>query len=344
VAYSGEIDPQKQSADLMEAAMAKEGLKLERLIGPNTAHKYHPDSAKQLTARLEALADHGRTATPAELRVTTYTLRYPGESWAKFAGLEQHWERADLVAKRTGPDAVTLTTKGTTAVSLTLPGLREATVDGQKLTFAKTGDAGIVLRRADGRWTTAPFDAALRKRPQLTGPIDDAFMEAFKFVRPTGHRLNATVGRWVDAELAAARKLWRDIFRGEAPVVDDVAVTDDDIATKNLIVWGDPKSNRFLARILGQLPLQWDGKSLVFRGRTYDADHHAPVLIFPNPLNPSHYIVLNSGIDFRDEAYGTNSLQVPKLPDYAIVDLREKAGPRWPGKIVDAGFFNEAWK
>ncbi len=38
IAYSGEIDPQKQSADIMEKALAEEGLKLERLIGPNTAH------------------------------------------------------------------------------------------------------------------------------------------------------------------------------------------------------------------------------------------------------------------------------------------------------------------
>src|SRR5581483_6144946 len=47
VAYSGEIDPQKQSADVMEAAMAAEGLKLERFIGPKTGHQYQPDTKKQ---------------------------------------------------------------------------------------------------------------------------------------------------------------------------------------------------------------------------------------------------------------------------------------------------------
>ena len=31
----------------------------------------------------------------------------------------------------------------------------------------------------------------------------------------------------------------------------------------------------------------------------------------------------------------------PQLPDWAIVDLRTPPGPRWPGKIVDAGFFDE---
>jgi hypothetical protein len=69
-----------------------------------------------------------------------------------------------------------------------------------------------------------------------------------------------------------------------------------------------------------------------------------PILIFPNPLNPRRYVVLNSGIDFRNDAYGTNALQIPKLPDFAIVDLDTPPSPKWPGKIADAGFFNEEWK
>ena len=30
-------------------------------------------------------------------------------------------------------------------------------------------------------------------------------------------------------------------------------------------------------------------------------------------------------------------------PDWAIVDLRVPPNSRYPGKIVDADFFNEAW-
>jgi len=40
VAYNGEIDPQKQAADMMEHSMAEEGLRLIRIVGPQTAHKY----------------------------------------------------------------------------------------------------------------------------------------------------------------------------------------------------------------------------------------------------------------------------------------------------------------
>ena len=39
-----------------------------------------------------------------------------------------------------------------------------------------------------------------------------------------------------------------------------------------------------------------------------------------------------------------NSDQTPKLPDWAIVDVRQPADDLWPGLIYDAGFFSETWK
>jgi hypothetical protein len=134
------------------------------------------------------------------------------------------------------------------------------------------------------------------------------------------------------------------VFRGEAPIKDDTAVSADDIAGTNLILWGDPASNALLHLIAGKLPLKWTKDTLEFAGVKYDAGHTAPILIFPNPLSPTHYIVLNSGQTFREQANNTNSDQTPTLPDWAVVDLRTPPGPRWPGQIVAAGFFDEQWR
>ena len=95
-----------------------------------------------------------------------------------------------------------------------------------------------VLIRDNSKWkwaaglTTDPQH--LRKLPALTGPIDDAFMERFVFVTPTGKPLNETVGRWSDAELSHANKMWRDIFRGDAPVKADNAIDDTDLAARQI--------------------------------------------------------------------------------------------------------------
>ena len=343
VAYSGEIDPQKQSADVMEQAMATEGLKLERLIGPKTGHKYEPETKAKLAARLDELAKKGRESVPREVHLTTYTMTYHSSDWVSIEGLARHWERADVRAHLEADGSVVAETKNVTAVRLT-PGNKApngVVLDGQRLSgsdifFWKDATSWHVGHRSsDGP----------RKKLGLNGPIDDAFMFTFVFVRPTGKPLNEKMGNWTNHELAHAIKMWRDIFRGDALVRDDTTIKDaDNIPPGNLVLWGDPSSNSLLAKMLPLLPLQWDAEKIVFRGKTYDATHHAPIMIFPNPLRPAYYVVLNSGMDFRDDAYGTNALQIPKLPDYAIVDLDTAPGPKWPGKIVDAGFFDEEWK
>ena len=343
VAYSGEIDPQKQSADLMEKAMAGEGLKLERLIGPATAHKYEPKTKEILAARLNDLIDRGKPEVPDEVHLTTYTLEYPAAAWVEVTGLQRHWERADVRARRTA-DGVTVETKNVTALVLALPGLSAVTIDGETVGSAEPSGPVLALQRRDGKWAAGVPDNRLRKRPGLTGPIDDAMMDRFLFVRPTGAPLHPKVGAWTGAELAHAIKMWRDIFRGEAPVKNDAEVTAEDIRDCNLVLWGDPSSNRLIAQILGRLPLHWNGEKVGYRGKDYDAADHVPILIYPNPLNPKRYVVLNSGMDFRDEAYGTNAEQTPKLPDWVTVDLRTRPGPRWPGRIEEAGFFDEQWQ
>ena len=35
---------------------------------------------------------------------------------------------------------------------------------------------------------------------------------------------------------------WRRHFRGDARVKDDTAITEDDIKSANLILWGDPST------------------------------------------------------------------------------------------------------
>jgi hypothetical protein len=66
--------------------------------------------------------------------------------------------------------------------------------------------------------------------------------------------------------------------------------------------------------------------------------------IYPNPAAPGRYLVLNSGPTFREGHDRTNSLQNPKLGDWAIIDLSEPPGPERPGKIVKTGLFDEEWQ
>ena len=110
-----------------------------------------------------------------------------------------------------------------------------------------------------------------------------------------------------------------------------------------------------LARLADKLPIQWSAAGIKLGKKVYPADKHALIAIYPNPLNPQRYVVLNSGFTFREYDYLNNARQTPKLPDWAIVDTtasEDARGPdespaaraaRMPGKIVAADFFDERW-
>ena len=169
--------------------------------------------------------------------------------------------------------------------------------------------------------------------------------DLFVMVRPSGQALNAAAGKWADTELKEAAFHWRRYFRGEARVKDDVLINADDIRDSNLILWGDPQSNKLLQRIAPMLPIKWDGKVIKVGDKTYDATKHVPVFIFLNPLNPSRYVVINSGFTFPQYAGASNSQQTPKLPDWAILDMSVPLAERVGGKgVVDANFFGEKWE
>jgi hypothetical protein len=359
VAYSGEEDGQIQSAHIMAEAMTAEGLTLEHLVGPKTGHKYEPETKKRLDARLRDLALKGRDPFPREVRFTTYTLRYHQMEWLTLDSLEKHWERAHVNAQLPGGNHVTFQTRNVAALTFGFPhqlpspfdGAPTLEVDGQQLEapWPASGKSGwsAQLQKRNGKWTliTEPSaPATLAKVHGLTGPIDDAFMDPFIFVKPTGKSPHPKVGSWVESEMQRAFPQWRTVFRGEPPVKNDTEISEEDIASRNLVLWGDPSSNSVIRKILPQLPFRWTEAVLSMGHLSVSAAEHVPVLIFPNPLNPKHYVVLNSSFTFREGSSVTNSQQTPKLPDWALINLAIPPSNLAPGLIVDAGFFNENWQ
>ncbi|MEP7273235.1 MAG: hypothetical protein ABI882_17175, partial [Acidobacteriota bacterium] len=357
VAYNGENDGQKQAADMMDHAMAEEDMRLKRIIGPKTGHSYHADSKVEIDRILDAIAERGRDPYPRKIRFTTWTLTYNRMKWVTVDALGQHWERARLNAEIEGDGSVRVESTNVVAFTLEMgPGgcpldvsrKPTVTIDGQKV--IATGPMSdrswrAHFRKAGGAWklTDSPVTAGLHKSHGLQGPVDDAFLDSFIFVLPTGVPIAPAASRWVASEQQRAIREWRREFRGEAQSRNDVDITDADIAGSNLVLWGDPGSNRILARIADKLPIKWNAESIVVGEKRYAATTHVPILIFPNPLNPMRYVVLNSGFTFREFDYLNNARQTPKLPDYAVIDITVPPDDRYPGKIVLAGFFNEGW-
>lgn len=423
VAYSGELDIQKQAADVMEKAYEPYG-KLVHLIGPKTKHTIHKDSMIEIERRMDSLAEIGRKRFPEQIAFSTHTLKYNQQNWITINGLKEHWKPAFVGASiRQQPESsdsklpplIKITADNVTDISINFPPghspFEQSTtsnawkewsasqypdvtrdkakmqpivvINGEPVSIQTESDGSLngrfihaIQNRPDrktdsisehatpiplpattteqakrqpyiplrAKWVSAPASTTkLVKHHNLQGPIDDAFMDSFIMVPPESSG-DSKFDKWAQSEFDRAVREWRRHFRGDARVKSAADITDADIASANIVLWGNKASNPLIAKIADKLPIIWRNNSIYVGNKKYSEDDHALSMIYPNPLNHKRYVVLNSGFTYREYAYLNNARQVPMLPDWAIINLDTPPGSQWPGKVVDANFFDETWQ
>lgn len=362
VAYGGEKDPQLQAAKNIEAKLKPLGIPMTLLIGPDTEHRYHPDSLQQIMKLQAEHAARGKPKCPPKVRFVTYLPRHDRCFWVSLWAQEKQYERTLIEGESTN-NQYRLTTANARLVEIKLPDTYRPgeqvmmEIDGQKLQargyhVAELRQHIVLLEKQAGRWSQAvawkvmtDFDRRLQKYGTLTGPIDLAFTEPFLCVRGTGRPWHEATHKYADADLKRFQQEWSKYFRGELPVKNDVDVLKEDFETRHLILFGDPASNSLIAHALDRLPLQWNKDQIGFGGKEYPAASHLPVMIFPSPYQTRKYVVLNSGHTFHaPEFEGTNALLFPRLGDYAILKLTPTDKDPLAVEVVTAGLFDEYWR
>ncbi|HRQ88790.1 MAG TPA: hypothetical protein PLA50_08335, partial [Bacteroidia bacterium] len=109
LAYSGEVDGQRDAAEFMSESFAAEGKTLRHIIGPEMPHKYDPGSIKIVTEFMQK-AMQGKEPKANDVgtyTLQTRTLRYARAPYLRANGLEAHWEdsRIDLAVEGKIADA-----------------------------------------------------------------------------------------------------------------------------------------------------------------------------------------------------------------------------------------------
>jgi hypothetical protein len=107
-----------------------------------------------------------------------------------------------------------------------------------------------------------------------------------------------------------------------------------------VVLFGDPGSNKLIAKLNGRLPVKWTKDTVTLAGKDFPAKENFPALIYPNPLHPAKYVVLNTGLTIIDRDYN-GDYGMPRWGDYAIVTA--KAGADVPD-LQMAGLFDENWQ
>ena len=140
--------------------------------------------------------------------------------------------------------------------------------------------------------------------------------------------------------MARFDRMWGRFFRGHPFVKDDKEVTEADFARYHVVLFGDPGSNKWIAKMKGRLPVKWTKQSVTLGAQTFSSKENYPALIYPNPFNPTKYVVLNTGLTIEDRGYN-GDYGTPLWGDYAIVKV--KPGEAVPD-LITAGLFDENWQ
>ena len=350
----GDKDPFFQSHVHVAETFAKEGLKLNYIISPGTAHMIDPVTHREQLRRIGEHADKGLDHLLNELRFVTWTLKYNRCHWLELLALEHHYQRAEMVVKATDEGRIEVSkTMNITRFALHrhVSGLR---ILGQEISLPRhEADDVLVFTQSHSGWQcdgTLKEVSLTGKRPGLQGPIDDAFATPFLCVRGTGKPWNADVNAWAAASLRRFEYEWARYMRGDLPVKNDTEVTEADVRDKHLILFGDPGSNTWIAKALPKLPVTWTREEVRLGTDVQPAKDHAPVFICPSPFAANRYVVINSGHTFHEKEFAAfNYLLFPRLGDWAMMKITGDAGswlpssPSFPEEPVHAGYFDEQW-
>lgn len=383
VSYSGEIDAQRDSAEYMMEVLHKEGMNPPHLIGPGMPHKYHPETIKEVQKLIETAVARGRDNFPSEVHIQTKTPYYGRMHWMNLHGMEESWKDARLDAKVTDGSTIEIKTTNVSRIVFYPPpqarkgnGSLKVIVDGASLNlkispplagFESMSNPGprtpentpkitaalCRLIKENGKWRDFGSAQAFShdspeggKPSSHPGTMDVSFMKRFLVVLPDGKSSSPEVDAWVASESAHFIQRWKGLMRGEPRVVKASEISDVIEAgkTQSLILWGTPESNKCIKQLAASLPVKWEAGKVSIGSHSFDAKTHVPLLTYPCLKSMGFEVVVNSGLTFREAHDKTNSLQNPKLPDWAILDITQAPSAESAGKVVAADFFDDHWQ
>jgi enterochelin esterase-like enzyme len=318
-----------------------------------------------------------RITAPRKVIYKTDTLHYRKAYWVKIDELERANWMSRVEAEVIAPNRISVKTENIRQFTLDL---NEKLIDTDQSVTIKINDQTAfqgappasgrltlrlekngflhVLKEDKNRRTTlaaelnpggraAKFfeleNPPLQKTPELYGRVSDAFNRPFLLVVGTQGAGARSEALNMAANRAAERlaREWMMRAEGIANIKRDVDVTSDDLAMRNLILFGNADTNAVIAKINNQLPLRFNGSGVSADGKKILGEDLGIVLIAPNPLQTNRYVVVVGGT--TPNSFETAArLNFNELPDFVIFDKRTLAGEKQD--FLGGGFFNKFWK
>jgi poly(3-hydroxybutyrate) depolymerase len=280
--YHGDQDPIVPVANsrAWQRRLVDAGAPAEYLEYPGVRHNAW-DLAYRGGGVFEWFNKFRRDRFPARVRLVTRSYRDASAYWLRIDGLtpgslatvDAKREAAGIVVATSGVDGFTM--------ALDRPaGL--VTIDGAAVRFRPAASLSFV--KAAGKWRAGRFEPA-GKHPGAEGPIVEAVSGRHIYVYGSvgAKTADEMESRKKAVEAAASWSSPRSHLSISFPVKADTAVTQEDLDSSDLVLFGTRESNSLIARFAPVLPLALNAGA---------ADYG---LLFIAPVG-SHYALVSSGL------------------------------------------------
>jgi len=333
--YHGEIDTVVPAASsrAWQRRLLDAGVPAAYTEYPATRHNVW-DLAYGRGGALDWLAGLRRDRQPERVSFVTRSYRYSAAYWVRIDGLTPG-VAAQIDARRAPNGDVQVTTRNLEGFTIAAQASEPAqvTIDGAAVHL--NHGAALSFNKTAAGWRQGLVVAA-GKRAGAEGPIVRAVSGRHIYVYGT---LGAGTAEELDArrkqaQTAANWSTVRSHLALSLPVKADRDVTDEDIASSGLVLFGTAESNSLVARFASELPLEL---------RPDAADYG---LVFIAPVG-KHYVLVNSGLPWwtgADEStaggYSWAPAQYRELSGFGDYILFRGSVTQ----IVAAGRFDANWK
>lgn len=344
--FHGDADPAVpiQGAREMGARLRELGYETRYDEYPGVGHNSW-DRAYDGTALFDWFLAHRRVDRPERVVFRTDTLRHPQAYWLTVLAL-QDYSKPGTVEAVFDRARGTLTVKSENVEALYVD--RSHTPIAR---FEYAGEGPHFCLQGKGPAEKARLPEALRrdlrKRPGLSGPLEDVFYDRVLFVVGTRGDTPAT-----EANEAAARRAadWGRTAHVSFRVVRDTEMTREEMQRSHLILFGGPATNRIAADLrVDQLPLRLTADGAQIGARVVAAASPALMYIYPSPRRsrgaPPRYVVVCDAKDRRGLELLAARLSGGRpnrlKSDWLLLDAgAEDATPR----VVSEGWFDGEWQ
>lgn len=310
----------------------------------------------------EKLAGVKRNPRPREVRLVTGDYRASRQHWVTVTRIARYPELGRVRARVEGRDLI-VDTSNIRAFSLDMrdaplehdgkesaPAEVSIRIDGSVVYRGppeKLGDTGHFIRESRKWKVGAPGPKAgqLEKKPGLSGPLTDAYFDATVHVYGTGDPGQTERLKRAAEKGSKGWPLW--LWRVSHPVLADTEVTPDVMLDNHLVLYGTPGANRILEQIKGQLPIKLEADAIVLGEQRFSGQGLGTRFIYPNPLSPRRYVIVQWGLTVGAVAAGHNLPDF--LPDYVVYDerstrTRERLAFKKSSRPLALGFFDGSWQ